>query len=103
MAVGFDVHDNRVRQEGLEFANRSSRAMNNTLDLEETVQAAWQSVPSLGDWASIYLYEPGGSLRRYRSTDSGDAKIWTTIDSAEGYIPEDGSGARNTDVHLQQP
>jgi signal transduction histidine kinase len=103
VAVGFDVHDNKVRQEGLEFAIQSSRAMNDTLDVEQTLQAAWKFVPALGDWISIYLYELDGSIRRFCSSDGDDAGNWTKIDSVNSYLPDYGAGLETLMFSVNRP
>jgi signal transduction histidine kinase len=94
--VAVDVHETHLRQEGMEFALQSAKALTLSLDFDETVQVVWEYAPSMGDWTAMYLFEPDGELRRCcYDLQTNELGSWTVIDSAEPHKAP-------TAIHLQE-
>jgi PAS domain S-box-containing protein len=71
-----DVHDQRRASEGLSVLAEASAALATSIDTEDTIAMVAQlAVPRLGDWCTIELLEPDGSLRRLATVHSDPEKL----------------------------
>jgi PAS domain S-box-containing protein len=71
-----DVHDQRRATEGLSVLAEASAVLATSVETEETMRSvAHLAVPRLGDWCSIDLLAPDGTLRRIVTVHSDPAKL----------------------------
>ncbi len=90
-----DVHDQRRATEGLSVLAEASALLATSLDTDETIHNVAQlTVPRLGDWCTIDLLSPDGTLRRIATvhSDSGQLAIAHELNRRFPPTPNDPGG-----------
>jgi PAS domain S-box-containing protein len=71
-----DVHDQRRATEGLSVLAEASALLATSVEIDETLRGVAElAVPRLGDWCTIDLLAPDGSLNRIATVHSDPAKL----------------------------
>ncbi|MEO7039602.1 MAG: PAS domain-containing protein [Gemmatimonadaceae bacterium] len=71
-----DVHDQRRATEGLSVLAEASAVLATSLDTDAAMRTVAQlAVPRLGDWCTVDLLEPDGTLRRVATVHSDPAML----------------------------
>ena len=71
-----DVHDQRRASEGLSVLAEASAVLATSNDTDEAMRSvAHLAVPRLGDWCTVELVQPDGSLRRIATVHSNPDKL----------------------------
>ncbi|MDQ2768763.1 MAG: PAS domain-containing protein, partial [Gemmatimonadota bacterium] len=71
-----DVHDQRRAAEGLSVLAEASAVLAASDDIDDALRSVAQlAVPRLGDWCTVDLLQPDGSLRRIATVHSNSEKL----------------------------
>jgi PAS domain S-box-containing protein len=71
-----DVHDQRRANEGLSVLAEASAVLATSNDTDDAIRSiARLAVPRLGDWCTVELLEPDGTLRRIETVHSDPEKL----------------------------
>lgn len=90
-----DVHDQRRATEGLSVLAEASAVLALSVDIEAGMREVAQlAVPRLGDWCTVDLLAPNGTLRRIATVHSDPAKVAIAEDFNRRYpaSPTDSGG-----------
>jgi PAS domain S-box-containing protein len=93
-----DVHDQRRATEGLSVLAEASAVLAMSLDTEDSIRKVAQlAVPRLGDWCTVDLLAPDGTLRRIATVhdDPGMVAIADELNRRYPPSPEDAGGVMN--------
>ena len=83
-----DVHDQRRASEGSSVLAEASAALAASLDTEETIRTvAHLAVPRLGDWCTVDMLEPNGTLKRIATVHAEKEKLAIADELNRRYPP----------------
>jgi PAS domain S-box-containing protein len=91
-----DVHDQRRATEGLSVLAEASALLATSTDTDEALRnVARLAVPRLGDWCTVDLLDPDGTLRRIATVHADPEKLAIAAEYERRYspTPEDPVGA----------